>query len=469
MFEQSLYNQEPVAQPLQPGELFHNYELKNWDLSTRIYQIVGISAVANILAILIFAQTSVLTTKTCDSPLVGSVCQFLDTVYVGAMIFGTNREYVDEAYEKTELGNADITYVDVTGLTPPLSYPEGYFQVANPQEYAMIQQQAENPAFPPNMAGFPGIPSSNFPTIRPSTGNSLFDTKPSYPKRIRDPLGGGKLPGIDDSGVADVNPGMDRKNPRNNRPSNVSPKNPDGSIPGIPNSANVNPIANANIDPTKNPMDDSKDVAKADKNGIYLNKQPLTKFAERVKPVNDVIRPDAIFKVVISGDLAPGKDKNGKETNTIVLRNPKPIETVAGTKASAEMAKLAQDGILAVGDSGWFGYLNTLGVKKVIITVVQDATDFKVTVRADQKDEATARTVASGLYTLISIGRGSTDGDEKTFLEKTNTTFEGKSFLLNFTMPKAEVLEMIKRKLAEPEKKQNSTAQTTTTDSTSSK
>src|SRR5258708_1623682 len=176
MFEQSLYDTEPVATPLQEGDLFHNYEIKNWVLSPRIYKILALSALGNIIAILIVAQTSLLTMKGCDSPLVGRVCSVLDTVYVGSMLFGTDREYVDAAYDKTELGDADITFVDVTGDTPPLSYPDGYFQIANPQEYAMLQQQANNPM--PDMAGIP----PGFPITQPSTGGSLLDTRPVMPK-----------------------------------------------------------------------------------------------------------------------------------------------------------------------------------------------------------------------------------------------------------------------------------------------
>src|SRR5258707_10259379 len=174
MFEQSIYDTEPAAEPLHKGDLFYHYEIKNWDLSPRLYKILAFSAITNILAILIVGQTSLLTMKGCDSPLVGRVCQVLDTVYVSSMLFGTDREYVDVAYEKTALGDADITFVDVTGETPQLSYPEGYFQIANPNEYAMLQQQANNPA-----DGYiaPGIPLTN-----PSTGGSLLDTQPVLPK-----------------------------------------------------------------------------------------------------------------------------------------------------------------------------------------------------------------------------------------------------------------------------------------------
>ncbi|MBC7898901.1 MAG: hypothetical protein H7070_02510, partial [Saprospiraceae bacterium] len=146
MFEQSLYNQPVPEQPQpQEGDLFANYEIRNWNYSRRIYQILAISAVINIFGIAFLAQTEVLTARGCDSPFVGRVCQVLDTVYVGSLLLGTDREYVDAVYDKVDLGDAEITYIDVSGETPPLSYPEGYFQIANPEQFAMLQQQAADP------------------------------------------------------------------------------------------------------------------------------------------------------------------------------------------------------------------------------------------------------------------------------------------------------------------------------------
>ena len=43
---------------MQEQELFNNYELRNWDFSPRIYKILAASAIFNVLALLIFAQTN---------------------------------------------------------------------------------------------------------------------------------------------------------------------------------------------------------------------------------------------------------------------------------------------------------------------------------------------------------------------------------------------------------------------------
>src|SRR5688572_27325348 len=100
MFEQELYNHEASKIKAKPGDLFYNYEIRNWNWTPRLYQILAVSAIVNILGLFTIAQTNLLTMRGCQSPFVGRVCDVLDTVYVGAMVFGTERDYVDAAYDK---------------------------------------------------------------------------------------------------------------------------------------------------------------------------------------------------------------------------------------------------------------------------------------------------------------------------------------------------------------------------------
>ena len=60
---------------MQEQELFQSYEVKNWDFNPRVYKILAVSAIFNVLALFIVGQTNLLTTKGCDSPLVGGVCR----------------------------------------------------------------------------------------------------------------------------------------------------------------------------------------------------------------------------------------------------------------------------------------------------------------------------------------------------------------------------------------------------------
>src|SRR5688500_8793787 len=138
MFEKELYN-APPAEKSQQGDLFHNYEMRNWDFGPRIYKILAIAVVFNLGALFIVAQTDILTRRGCDSPWVGSVCQVLDMAYVSTVVYGTPTDYVDEDYEQTELDDAEVVFVDVSGEEPQLEYPSDYWCIANPVQCAERQ------------------------------------------------------------------------------------------------------------------------------------------------------------------------------------------------------------------------------------------------------------------------------------------------------------------------------------------
>jgi len=434
MFEQELYNQ-PIDVHTEPGDLFYNYEIKNWNFSPRLYKILAGSAIFNIVALLAIGSSGMLTKRGCDSPFVGRVCQVLDTVYVGSLIFGTESEYADVDYTKTELENADVTFIDVTGVTPPLTYPAGYFELANPE------QQASNMTDP--MAGFgdnmlaPGIPKS-MPGIG---GRGLLTTPQIMPNANPNPIEG-ELP-TDPLGGSSENPTIPRKGKRGNRPfgGTTANANTNSNNPTLGNSNTSNSAVGENVD-----------EAKLDQWGVYINKRPtkdrIPDSIEKIK--NEVIKIDTPFKVSISATLGPGKD--GK---TIVLKNPKPIPSETST-TNPEMVKFVQDWIIAVGDAGWFGYLTRIDPKpkNVIITVEQNDTELIATVKADQPTEESAKTQSSALGLLLQGAAVIAKDDEQAFLKKASVTYEGKSFVLNFKIPKSEANGLIMRKLTESNDKE---------------
>jgi hypothetical protein len=434
MFEQQSYDQEVSALRTQPGDLFHNFEIRNWNFSPRLYKILVISAVLNIAALVVIGTSGLLTARGCDSPFVGRVCQVLDTVYVGSLIFGTESEYADVDYTKTELADAEVTFVDVTGVTPPLTYPEGYFQLANPE------QQFANVTDPMSGQGFlaPGIPAN--PTIG---GSGLINTPPiaapNNPNTIEGDLPTGSPLGEvnDSSTVAGTRKG--RRGPR---------RGPLDTGTGA--DANTNP-ANTNTNTANPTVAENAEEDKEDQFGVFINKRPLRVEAKESLEEIDAgkVKIDTPFKVVISATLGLGKD--GK---TIVLKNPKPVPSNPPVKNDPVMEKFVQDWILAVGDAGWFGYLDKLKTKKVIITVEQNESEFIASVKADQPSDNDAKQAASGLGTLLSIAAPAASGDEQLFLQTASVTAEGKTFVLNFVIPKPLVQEMIMRKLAESKDKE---------------
>jgi len=340
----------------------------------------------------------------------------LDTVYVSSLLFGTDREYVDAAYDKTTLGDSDITFVDVSGDTPPLSYPEGYFQLANPEEFAMLQQQANNPF--PDSTGLP----PGFPVTQPSKGSSLLDTKPVKPP-VNPNVIDGELPTFGES----TTPGT-----RKHGGGRITP--------------NSNSTATVNPKPTPSP--EATPMSSEAVTTLEINKKPLTDFADDVATKWDAKEIDLNqpFTVVMNGVLtADGK-----------LDRDKSKFDVSKQKGDPKMIDVAKAAIEAVGDSNFLSYLKSLDVDKISITLVQDDTQVTAIITSSQKTPERAKVVASGLNSYISAGKfkfSDPKADERILLDSAKVTADGKNFVFNFVLPKPIAQDMINRKLKEAQAK----------------
>jgi hypothetical protein len=378
--------------------------------------------------------------KGCDSPLVGSVCQALDTVYVGAMLFGTDREYVDAAYEKTDLADADITFIDATGVTPPLSYPEGYFQIANPVQWEMIQQSQQNGALPDGMLA-PGIPAYtppppvSFPT--PQRGG-LLATTPKPPKARADVVDDDALPTINDSTVGDVKPGLNKKRPGGNKVNaNVPQTNPDGSIPGIPGTG-----------PKKDPTGDTQAGTTNPDGTPIINKRPFVDLANNVNDLLDKnqVKLDSAFIVNASGKLT--KDNR---------LDPKSFRYVQAASNDEKILEVVKESIEAINDSGYLQYLTGLSGKDFGLMLQQDDVNITGIVQSELESETRARSIKSSLDFAIGIAKSAKTGanadqndkDDLILLEGAKIEVDGKKVVIRFVIPKQIALPMIQRKLAE--------------------
>ncbi len=447
MFEQQSYAFDVPGDELREGDLFYKHEVGRWTFDNRIYAIFAGAAVFTFAFFGVIAQTPILTARGCDSPFVGSVCQVLDMAYVGSVLFGTEREMADAEYDRTELGDADVVWIDQTGVPAQMTYPEGYFQIANPEQFAQQQAMLNGTSSPYdfNPSGFPPIS----PPVQ--SGKSLIDTPPQ-PPRNNPKARPSKLP---------------------NSPFDLSEVNGEGGTEdktgkaANTNSNKTDPkVAQNKPSPSPSPAEDE---AVEDKFGIFLNKRPMrVKAEETIADVNaKKVKLDTSFKVTIAGTLGLGKD--GK---TIVLKNAKPVLDKNAPKNDPAMEKLVQDWILAVGDAGWFGYLDLLKSKQVVITIEQNDAELVASVKADQPSENLAKTAASGFNGLLQIAASQVKDDEKLFLEKATVTNQGNTFVLNFVIPKPVVQEMIQRKLAESAagiQKPNGNATTPTSNNTAAK
>jgi hypothetical protein len=184
--------------------------------------------------------------------------------------------------------------------------------------------------------------------------------------------------------------------------------------------------------------------AQQDANGITINKKPLRDFSESVKDkiAKKEVDLDKPFLVELEGVLIEGGKFDSTKSKFI------------RSEGDAKVVEIAKQAMLVIGDSGWFGYLKAMGIKKIIFTLSQNDTELTAKILGEQKDENTAKTTASGLNTFILIGQKTADGDEKVLLDKATVTPEGKMIVLNFAIPKQVAQEMITRKLQENERKE---------------
>ena len=423
MFENSLYEAEPVAEPLHDGDLFYHYELPNWQLGPRIYKILGISAVANLVVFFIFTATPVLTMKGCDSPLVSNVCQVLDTLYVGSTVFGTERDYVDAVYDKTKIGDADVTFVDVTGDTPPLDYPEGYFQVANPDEFAALQAQLNNPDSATS-GSVPGIPPG-IALTSPDAGKSLFNTPQHLPKSNPNAVDGDLPSGFGGSSVA-TNSGRH------------------GGKKG-----------GATADPSPSPSPSpAQDITTDSVQAVQINKAPLNDLADTV---NFNLQQKKV-------DLS----KNFSVTMYAVIAKDGTLDTTKSTfdktkdQGDPAMVNTAKEAMQALGMTGFLQYLTRLGIDKAVVTLSQDDNQIAVQIASPAKSPEHAKTMASGMNGIILVGKATAKNPstERTLLDGAQVATDGKNtFVLNFTIPKAIAQDMIKTALQEAQAKKQAQPQ----------
>lgn len=432
MFEQSIYEPEPVVTPQEEGDMFYKYEIKSWEFSPRIAKILAASFVVNVLAIAIAAQTSLLTMKGCDSPLVGRVCQALDVVYVSSLLFGTERDYVDVAYERTKLGDdVEVTFVDVTGATPPISYPEGYFQISNPEMFMESVDDTEGGSLAGNFPNF-----GNTPYLPPPSGRSLIDTPPTPPRSNPNVIEG-DLPTFGNSGNTPPPATSGRKRTPGGRVTRPQP------LPSPVEDGEDDENGTVAVNPSPDPTPLSTDALTS----IEINRKPLTDFADDIssKWAAKEIDLNQPFVVVLNGVLT----KDGK------LDREKSKFDVTKQQGSPEMIDVAKMAIEAVGDSGFLTYLRSLDVERLTLTLVQNDEQIIARIVAEQKTVERARLVQSGLNGYIMFGKGAVKNpsDEKTLLDGAQVVAEGKNFVLNFALPKPVAQEMINRRLTEAQAK----------------
>jgi hypothetical protein len=153
-----------------------------------------------------------------------------------------------------------------------------------------------------------------------------------------------------------------------------------------------------------------------------INERPFRDFAETLSDKIDQKQVDASapFSITLEAFLT----KDG-----LIDRN---RTTVSKSSGDQKMIDVAKDGIAALGDSGYFRYIQSFGVERFWITAEQDRDIFKTVLRAEVRSKEKAMTIVSGLNAYVQIAKQSDlADDEKFLLSAISVKSEQSSFVIN--------------------------------------
>jgi hypothetical protein len=148
-------------------------------------------------------------------------------------------------------------------------------------------------------------------------------------------------------------------------------------------------------------------------------------------------------EVVIIADF----DENGK------LAGPPVVTQKSGDPVLADLAKNLVSAII---DSNLTKFLrdnkdDRLEARQLKITIKLDDQALLGKVQYEASSPERADQMARGYNALLFAGKIARQGkDEEPLLKNTKASFDGKQVILNFTMPRTEASELIKKQLAQP-------------------
>ena len=207
-------------------------------------------------------------------------------------------------------------------------------------------------------------------------------------------------------------------------------------------------VANANANTNLTPDEAQKELEKtAAKNNIELpeenqiNKKALKDFAEYATQLKnqgklDLAKP---FEIVIEAEL----DENAKLKNARFTKK-------AG---DPNLVDLFGRMVSALNDSGFLIYLKPLNKDnpgaRVVFTIKQGETEVLASVESEASSDDSARTLAKAFNAALFLGAKSRSGkDEEVLMRNTTATRDGKKVVVNFSMSRETVVDLIKKQLA---------------------
>ncbi|HEX6045213.1 MAG TPA: hypothetical protein VFZ22_12045 [Pyrinomonadaceae bacterium] len=316
-----------------------------------------------------------------------------DTVNLAALI--ANSRFVDEDYVATQIGD-EVQIVNVEKF----HYPEGYF--ADPAQLGTGLVAAANDPFAPKIISQwnpkerdPEALASPSPSPEPSASPSASPTASASPSAIAQ-AGASPSP----TPAADANQEAAQKE--------LEKMAAEGNI-GLPDETQIN----------KKPL---KDLA------TYANNLSNEGKLDLTKP----------FKIVIEATW----DEKGR------LQNPHPVEQTGDENLNSLFKRM----IAALNDSGLLIYLSPISKENVgsmvRITVNQGEAEVLASFEMETKSPDKASIGAKGLNGALVSGAILRAGkDEAVIIKNTTASADGKRVLVNFSMPRQNVIDMLKKQV----------------------
>ena len=314
---------------------------------------------------------------------------FRDTFNIASLIAGTT--FVEKPYNRTEIGD-DVRIVELNKFR----YPDGY--------WAMDTPAAE-------LAGAGAFASDPFaPRIISQAKDEIPEPSPS------------PSPSISPSPAASPAPSVAAVDPEQSSNTN---KNPAALTPDQ---------AQTELDRTAK----ENNLELPDENQI--NKQVLKDFANYANDLKqagklDLNRP---FEIVIEAEL----DENGKLVNPRVTKR----------DGDPNLIDLFRRFVAALNDSGFLIYLKPINRDNpgatVVFTIKQGENEVLASVESEVSSPDSARVLAKALNAALVFGAGSRAGkDEAVIMRNTNATPDGKKIVVNFSMPRQNLVDLIKKSM----------------------
>lgn len=318
-----------------------------------------------------------------------------DAFNIASMIAGMN--IVDKPYATTEIGD-EVQLVQLS--TEKFHYPEGYFALDMQAQTVALSASTQADPFAPKIISQAQPPPKPLSTPSPSP----------IPTAMPSPS-----PSVSTSPSVTVAQEQDE-----------------------------NANKNANLTPDEAQKELEKTAAK---NNLELpqenqiNKKALKDFAAYANELKlqgklDLSKP---FEIVIEAEL----DENGK------LKNAK-FTKKAG---DPNLVDLFGHMVGALNDSGLLFYLKPLDKDnpgtKVIITVKQGESEVLASVESEASSVDSARTLSKTFNAALFLGAKARMGkDEEVLMRNTSVTPDGKKVVVNFSMSRQSVVDLIKKQLA---------------------